>query len=224
MLRAILFDFNGVIVDDEAVHFSLFQRVFEEEGLHLGEKEYYTTYIGMDDRGCFSAVLESHEARVSEERLKELIARKACYYREKINDEIVFFPGVADFIRSISRHCHLGVVSGALRSEIVAILERAGLMDCLRVIVSADETKKWKPDPEGYLTALSILNRQVRPKILALECLAVEDTPAGIESAHRAGMKCIAVTNSHSREELRGAELVLDTLKEVAWERMAFLF
>jgi HAD superfamily hydrolase (TIGR01509 family) len=219
--RAVLFDFNGVIVNDEPVHLFLFQRVLKEEGLSLREEEYYAAYIGMDDRGCFRTVLEHHQAEVTEEQVKELVARKARYYKEKIQDGIAFFPGAEELIRSASLHCHVGVVSGALRSEIVTILERARLMSCFQVIVSADETKNGKPHPEGYLTALAMLNRQVRPRILASECLVIEDTASGVEAAHRAGMKCLAVTNSHARERLREAELVMDTLEGFSWDEAA---
>ena len=223
-LRAIFFDFNGVIVNDEPIHFLLFQKVLAEEGLTLNSEEYYSTFIGMDDRGCFQTVLGNCQSSVSEDRVEELIRRKARYYSEKIQDGIPLFPGVETFIRDVSRHCYVGLVSGALRSEILTILARARLVDCFQVIVSAEETKNWKPHPEGYLLALKLLNEQIRPAVAAVECVAVEDTTWGIEAAHGAGMKCLAITNSYTADDLKAADAHIESLENLSWEKTTALF
>jgi HAD superfamily hydrolase (TIGR01509 family) len=220
-LQAIFFDFNGVIVDDEPVHFLLFQKVLREEGLRLEEKDYYEIYIGMDDYGCFRAVLERHHAPVTEERIQGLIARKATYYEGEMRSGIRFFPGASDLIRQAAARCYVGLVSGALRSEIVAILESAGLLGCFRVLVSATDMQNGKPDPEGYLTALRLLNERVSSPVSPSDCLVIEDSVAGIQAAHSAGMSCIAVTNSHPAGLLRDADLVVSTLEGLSWEKIA---
>lgn len=223
-LRAIFLDFNGVIVNDELVHFVLFQKVLKEEGMTLNSEEYYSTFIGMDDRGCFQTVLGNHQGTVTEDRVEELVRRKAKYYREKIQEGIPLFPGVEGFIRDVSRHCYVGVVSGALRSEILTVLNRARLVDCFQVVVSAEETKNWKPHPEGYLLALELLNERIRPAVAAGECVAIEDTAAGIEAAHGAGMKCLAVTNSCAADDLNEAEVLIQSLESLSWDKAAALF
>jgi len=217
MLRAIIFDFNGVLVDDEPVHLKLFQRVLREEGISLTARDYYARYLGMDDRGCFKAAYQEHGRKLDNAFLAELIRRKARYYREAIEEGILFFPGVKELIPTLSSRFPLAVASGALRTEIETILHALGLKKYFRAIVSAEDVSEGKPNPEIFIKALGLLNKRNstgRP-ILASECLVVEDSKEGILGARRAGMKCLAVTNSHPAEELGEADAVVKSLEEV---------
>ena len=121
MLRAVIFDFNGIIVDDEPIHFRLFQRVFAEEGIDLDEAAYYQRYLGFDDRGAFIAGFRDHGRTVAAAKLRELIARKAAYYQEAIRNHAAIFPGVKALVEELSRTIPLAVASGALRQEIETI-------------------------------------------------------------------------------------------------------
>jgi beta-phosphoglucomutase len=227
MLRTIFFDFNGIIADDEPIHLKMFQKVLSDEGITLSKEKYYHVYIGMDDRDCFESVLKEHEREVTPQKILELVARKARYYEAYIRDHLVFFPGVLPFVRKAASKYPLAVVSGALRHEIEFILQRGGIRQAFQIIVSAEEVSRGKPDPEGYLRALEEINRgRNEGEILsASECLVIEDTLAGIESAHRAGMKCLAITNSYSVAELEpAADLVAVTLENLPLERLEGLF
>ncbi|NIO10323.1 MAG: HAD hydrolase-like protein, partial [Deltaproteobacteria bacterium] len=117
MLRAVIFDFNGILIDDEPVHFEMFQRVLNDEGLSLNEKDYYDYYLGYDDRGCFTAYYKNAGHILSETALEELVTRKARYYRESIESRMVVFPGVKRLVPELSAKIPLAIASGALRSE-----------------------------------------------------------------------------------------------------------
>ncbi|MFQ5542125.1 MAG: HAD family hydrolase [Candidatus Binatia bacterium] len=216
MLRAVIFDFNGVLVDDEPIHLEMFQKVLLDEGLSLDASEYYARYLGMDDRNCFKAVYQNHGHVLSSTSLEKLVQRKARYYRESIEKRIVVFPGVRELLPELSSRFPLGIGSGALRSEIEMILKSIGLRSFFQVIVSTDDVKEGKPDPEVFIKALHLLSQKVADRSLEpSDCLVIEDSKEGIRGAHAAGMKCMAVANSHRAEELTEAETVVETLEGV---------
>ncbi|MDX2029915.1 MAG: HAD family phosphatase [Blastocatellia bacterium] len=217
-LRAIIFDFNGVIVDDEPLHLELFRAVLAEEGIPLTDEAYHERYLGFDDRGAFVAVLrDAGRASRADEAgyIAELIERKAALYREAIERRYLLFPGVVDLVRGLAERFPMAIASGALRNEIELVLTRGEIRDCFREIIASEDVAVCKPDPEGYLKALAALNardsgsaREIEPA----ECLAIEDSIAGIEAARRAGMRCLAVTNSYAAEQLTRADRIVNTL------------
>ncbi len=217
VLRAIIFDFNGVLVDDEPIHLEMFQEVLREKGLTLTEKEYYERYLGLDDRGCFKLIFRDHGMSLDENALAELIRQKAACYRAAVQKRIIVFPGVKELIPTLSRRFRLAVASGALRSEIDMILEGITLKKYFQVIVSTEDVSEGKPSPEIFVKALALLNQGERntESIGRSECLVIEDSKEGILAARRAGLKCLAVTNSHPAEELTDADAVVGSLQEV---------
>ncbi len=217
MLRALIFDFNGIIVDDEPIHFELFRRVLAEEGIELTEENYYARYLGFDDRGAFSAAYRENGRSLGESLLTRLIGRKAVYYQSAIQNKVRIFPGVEKLIAALAPAVPLAVASGALRQEIETILSTAGLLKHFSVIISAEDVNRGKPEPEIFLKALAALNAQAKNSdhITAADCLVVEDSKEGIRGARRAGMKCLAVSNSHPAELLQEANAVVTSLEEV---------
>lgn len=217
MLRALIFDFNGIIVDDEPIHFELFRRVLGEEGIELTEENYYARYLGFDDRGAFSAAYRENGRSLDESLLARLIGRKAVYYQSAIQNKVRIFPGVEKLIAALAPSLPLAVASGALRQEIETILSTAGLRKHFSVIISAEDVDHGKPEPEIFLKALAGLNAQVKNTdcITAADCLVVEDSKEGIRGARRAGMKCLAVSNSHPAELLQEANAVVTSLEQV---------
>lgn len=217
MLRAVIFDFNGIIVDDEPIHFQLFQRVLGEEGIVLTEEAYYAHYLGFDDRGAFEAGFRENHRPLHADKLAQLIERKAVYYQEAIRNNVAIFPGVKELIDNLALALPLAVASGALRHEIETILTTVGVKDAFRVIVSAEDVTHGKPEPEIFLKALAGLNARLgsSPAIVAAECVVIEDSKEGIKGARRAGMKCLAVTNSHPADLLTDANVVVGSLEEV---------
>jgi beta-phosphoglucomutase len=223
VLKAVIFDFNGVLVDDEPIHLELFRKVLGEVGLSLTDEEYYAKYLGMDDRGCFRAVFKDKGRDLDDAGLAELIRRKAAYYCETIADRIVIFPGVKRLIPELAARLPLAIASGALRHEIELILQRAGLKVFFRAIVSAEDVAAGKPHPEIFIKALGEINKEQREPIGAAECLIIEDSKDGILAARRAGIKCLAVANSHPAAELE-AEAVVGSLEEITIPFLEALF
>jgi len=217
MLRAVIFDFNGIIVDDEPIHFKLFQRVLGEEGITLTEEDYYARYLGFDDRGAFLAGYQENNRSLSENKLAELIARKAGYYQEAIRNQVAIFPGVQALIAVLAPQLPVAVASGALRAEIETILTTAGLLQYFTAIVAAEDVTRGKPEPEIFLKTLAQINvgRSDRDQIEAADCLVIEDSKEGIKGARRAGMRCLAVTNSHPAPLLSEASAVIESLSQI---------
>jgi HAD superfamily hydrolase (TIGR01509 family) len=216
MLRAVIFDFNGIIVDDEPIHFKLFQKVLGEEGITLTEDAYYARYLGFDDRGAFTAGFRDNKRLLDDAKIAELIERKAVYYQDAIRNHVSIFPGVTALVSSLVEKLPLAVASGALRHEIEIILKTAGLLHHFNAIVSAEDVIQGKPAPDIFLKALAALNAEHNDTpIEAADCVVIEDSKEGIRGARRAGMKCLAVTNSHPAELLSEANVVVKSLEEV---------
>jgi beta-phosphoglucomutase len=210
--RALILDFNGVILDDEPVHCATMQEVLAEEGFGLSDAEYQQDYLALDDRGAFALALRRMGRPVTEAALTDLIRRKGVRYHARMREGYRFFPGVADFVRAAAGHAPLAIASGAHRDEIEAALAQADLASCFAAIVSAEDIRQMKPDPEIYRTALARLNAAVPRPVLPIaptDCLAIEDSMAGVRAAQAAGMPCVAVTNSYPAEALAFAEVVV---------------
>jgi HAD superfamily hydrolase (TIGR01509 family) len=211
VLKAIIFDFDGVLADTEPLHFKMFQRVLHEEGLPLSEQDYYQKYVGLDDKGCFQGILLAHGRPAPLETVRRLVERKAALMLEQIKVTPVMYPGIEDFVKWAAGRYRLAIVSGALRHEIELILKSVALRSCFEHITAAEDIRNGKPDPEGYRHALQALNR--RAAVQASDCLVIEDTIAGIQAAHAAGMRCLAVSTTFPADQLAGADAVASTLK-----------
>lgn len=212
----VLYDFNGVIADDEPAHMRLSQEVLGEEGIPVTEAEYHEIYLGYDDRGCFVEAFRRAGRPLSEDHLNALIAKKAERYAAFIAEHLVLFPGAVESVRALAAAHPLGVVSGALRPEIERILKVAGIADRFRFIVASEDTERCKPDPEGYEIALARWNA-LAPGSDPLppgRCVVIEDSIAGVAAAKAAGMRCVAVTHSYRADELTAADRVIDRMAD----------
>jgi beta-phosphoglucomutase len=215
-LTGIIFDFDGVIADTEPLHFAGFRQTLAEIDISLTEADYYANYLGYDDRGCFIAALTAHQRPTDPAALKQLMQRKAHTYLESVKNHLVIFPGVREFVREAAAAYPLAIASGARRHEIDVILEQAGLRKEFLHIISAEDVTRGKPDPQPFLQALNALNRQCRVHaITAGACLVIEDSIPGIRGAKTAGMKVLAVANTHTIQDLHEAHAVTKSLSEV---------
>lgn len=222
MLKAILFDFDGVLADTEPLHFRMFQQVLYEEGIPLSEDAYYQKYVGFDDKDCFHAILAEHGRSIAPETIRRLVAWKAVMMLDHLKATPVVYPGIVEFVKSSASRYRLAVVSGALRQEIELILQTAGMRTDFEHLTSAEDVRNGKPDPEGYLHALRSLNRNA--PVLAPECLVIEDTLFGIQAAHAAGVRCLAVSTTLPADQLAGADAIASTLKGYDLESLARRF
>jgi beta-phosphoglucomutase len=218
MIKAIIFDCDGVIADSEPLHMATMQQVLAEEGITLSEETYYREYLALDDRGCYTKAFRDHNRSLTDDHLHELIARKAARLEPVMQTHLRIFPGVAEFIRTASASYGLAVASGALRHEIELILQHAGVRDCFACIVSAEDVTRGKPDPESFLRAHATLSRMQPDGIAADECLVIEDSLHGVRAGKMAGMRVLAVTNSYPREQLQDADFVVESFADLRVE------
>jgi beta-phosphoglucomutase len=227
MLRAIIFDMDGVICDSEPLHKKAFQRVLEEEGIILTDNEYYDEYLAFDDRGCFTKIFEVKQKSLDTDKLKKLLARKARYFDELMTDGLVIYPGAEAFVRKAAAKVPIALASGARRLEVEYVLKKAKVRGLFTAVVSADDVAKGKPDPESFLAALKTINERRLHETDAIspgDCLVIEDSRHGIAAARSAGMKCAAVTTSYKAEQLGEANLILDSLMGLELEPLEKLF
>ena len=219
-LQAIIFDFDGVIADSEPLHFRAFQQALAEDGLELAPKEYYARYLGYDDVGMFQAFGEDRGLPMDAARVKELVVRKGMKLQAMMSAGSVLFPGAADFVRAAAQAVPIAIASGALRHEIVEIIEAAGVSELFAAIVASGDTPESKPSPEPYRLAFERLRETTGTALDPRRCVAIEDSRWGLESARGAGLRCVGVTNSYSADELTGAELVVSGLQTLTIEAL----
>jgi len=218
MLKAVIFDFDGIIVDTEPIHFRAFQSVLQPLGLGYSWDEYLEKYIGFDDRDAFREAFKD-TGTVDDKMLADLINRKAEFFERIVHQGVHPYPGVIDLVKALSGNLPLGLCSGALRRDIVPILEQFGLQSAFDTIVTADDVRASKPDPESYILSIKLLTEVFQQSnILPHDCLAIEDTPAGILSASGAGLRVLAVTNSYEKQRLSGATHITDSLEKITFE------
>lgn len=218
MIKAIFFDFNGVIIDDETIQMKAYQEVLRGHDINLAE-EWYFDALGMDDRTFVRAIFERGGKPLSDAVLESVLAAKIKIHRTMI-EELPLFPGVLTFLKATARHFSLGLVSMADKNEVRYVFERANLTPLFSVIVTAGDVTVCKPAPDCYVCGLTKLNERRRQErllpLLASECLAIEDSPPGIESARAAGMRTLGITNTVEEGALRaaGAEVVTGGLAD----------
>ena len=219
MIKAILFDFNGVIIDDEPIQMKAYQEILANEGIALTEEEYYSC-LGMDDKTFVAEAYRRAEKEPETNKVLEVTLAKTQRWREMITDELPIFPGMVDFIKKMSKDFALGIVSMAKREEIEFVLDRAGLRDCFSIIISAEDVSNCKPDPECYIKGFNALDSyRIKREHLPMvhkECLVIEDSPPGIAAGKNAGLKTLGVTNTVSADALRaaGADAVAKNLDD----------
>ncbi|MGH9901011.1 MAG: HAD family hydrolase [Pyrinomonadaceae bacterium] len=229
MIQAILFDFNGVIIDDEPLQLKAYQEVLGAEGITLTEEDYYGA-LGTDDATFVRAAFARAGRPPDDELMRAVVERKSEAHRKLIGGEMPLFPGVVTFAKACARTYPLGIVSMARRAEIDYVLDRATLNGLFSVIVSAEEERPCKPDPYCYRRALELLNeKRSEAHVLPLqpaECLVIEDAPPGVESARAAGMHTLGVTNTVSEGALRaaGAEVVTASLADWTLDAVHHVF
>lgn len=214
-LKAIVFDFDGVIANTEPLHFRAFKDVLADNGVALSEADYYARYLGFDDVGVFRTLEKDRSLRWSENQVASMVAEKAVRLEAFERNGSVLFPGAADAIRRAAAEVPIAVASGALRDEIVRVLDRTGLSSSFRAIVAAGETPAGKPSPDPYLRALELLRSATGQRFDAAQCFAIEDSRWGLEAAIAAGLRTVAVTSSYPASALPRADVVLDGLADL---------
>jgi beta-phosphoglucomutase len=232
MLRAVIFDFDGVITDSEILHFRAFNRVLAPLGAEITMKDYYKTYLGLTDVDCFNLLIREGHLKTDTQKLvlseaegiEELVRQKDQIFKNLAKTEGRIIEGVQGFLKMLRHNSiPMAICSGALLAEIELILEEARLRHFFEVIVSAEQVRKGKPSPDGFLLTLRKLNRSVIPAkagiqnpILPNQCIVIEDSHWGLQAAKAAGMHTVAVTNSYDARQLALAEKIVARLSELS--------
>ena len=219
MIKAILMDFNGIIINDEPLQMQAYKEILQGEDINLTEEEYYSS-LGMDDKTFIEAVYKRAGKEILPEKGIEITNAKTAKWREMIDAEIPLFGDVENFVRKMEKDFAVGIVSMARREEIEYILEKTGLRDCFSIIVSSEDVSDCKPNPECYRKGFGLIDavrtRRGGNPIVHEDCLVIEDSPQGIRAGKSAGLKTLGISNTVSADKLReaGADAVSKSLAD----------
>ena len=221
MLKAVIFDFDGVIADSELCHFTAFNEVFASFGLKLTKEQYYADYLGYTDDELLEKIKIKFGIDFDGKSIEKIAEEKAVIFERIITQSDRLIDGIPEFIKKLSdSSIPLAINSGAIAADIKVMLAGTGLEKNFKTIVSADDVSKGKPDPQGYLLAADRLSNILGQNIKPNQCIAIEDSVWGIISAKNAGMKVVAVTNSYPAEKLQDADLIADSVRELTVETL----
>jgi HAD superfamily hydrolase (TIGR01509 family) len=209
--RAVIFDFNGTLSQDEPILLAIFQELFAEYGRPLSAEEYFDELAGRSDPEIVRTWLGANHPAVD-----EVIERRIERYRELVADGSTVPEAVREAVRYAAERVPVAVVSGAARVEIEPVLEAAGLAGHVRVVVAAEDVPVGKPAPDGYLRALALLDSG----LAASDVLVLEDAEAGIAAANAAGMRCIAVLGTLVQARLAAADEIVPALDVGLMQRL----
>lgn len=217
MLRAIIFDFDGVVVDSEPVHYAAIRDVAATQGIELSYDRYLRDLIGYDDRDAFRHLLSEAGKVVTDSAVAALKDAKQVAFEALAGRGVPMIPGTRALIEeAVSLRWPIAIASGATRADIDLILGGLGLAPHFPVIVTADDVAASKPHPQTYALAAERL-RQRHPdlNLQRNQYLAIEDTAAGIASASGAGLKTLALETTSPRDHLRDADRIVKDLDGV---------
>lgn len=212
MIEAIVFDFDGVLSDSEPLHLRAYQQVLAAMGQTVSREEYYTELLGYNDEDCFRHLASLRGWPVDEAQIAALVAEKARVFEDIIACSDMLYPGAVQCVERLAREFPLGIASGALKGEIVSILRRAGLERHFRFIVGSGDTPNSKPAPDPYIRAAEL--HGVPPH----QCVAIEDSVWGLESARMAGLKCVGITNTYPADKLGTPDRIIQSLDQFTAE------
>jgi len=209
--RAIVFDFNGTLSHDEPILCEIFMELFAEHGKPLSEQEYFDVLAGLSDPEIVRTWLGRDHPDVD-----EVIEERIRRYRAAVADGSSVPPELREAVRFAAERVPLAIVSGAARVEIEPVVEAAGLTGCFQAIVPAEDVEHGKPQPDGYLRALELLDGG----LAADDVLVFEDTEAGVASAKTAGMRCVAVLGTLPPERLSQADEIVERIDPTLMQRL----
>ena len=208
MIKAILMDFNGVIINDEPIQHAAYKEIFAAEGIDVSDEDYYSR-LGMDDQTFVASLLQANGKEAGVDKVHAMTRAKTESWRAVIDETMPIFEGVENFVKRMSQDLTLGIVSMARREEIDYVLEKTGMAPCFSTILSADDVTRCKPDPECYRDGFASIDAyRISHGHLPMvheDCVVIEDSPPGVQAARAAGLQVLGVTNTVNDESLRSA-------------------
>lgn len=221
MLKAIIFDFDGVIVDSEPLHYQAFADVTRRMGYKFEYRFYVDQFVGRDDRDAFREILRLEGRESDLNQIKNLCFQKQIVFEQLAMDSVSLIPGALQLITQSYEELPIAIASGSTMADIELMLRKVGLRDYFQILVTADDVERSKPEPRIYELAVQRLStahptQHLRPE----DCLAIEDTGSGIDSALGAGLRTLGVATTVPLSNLRNAERVTSSLTDVTVERL----
>ncbi|MBA2657231.1 MAG: HAD family phosphatase [Tatlockia sp.] len=220
MFQAVIFDFDGVILDSEPLHYEACSHVIKKLGLALSYPEYVDKYLGLSDKEMFPKLFSARNFSFSMDEINALIEEKTKQYQEIIKqcDSLPMIDSVDRYIDYISQKIpKLAICSGSTRNEIMAVLTKfkhGKLQTYFDTIVTSEDIQQGKPSPEGYLLTAKRLN--VSPS----QCVVIEDTPHGVDAAKAAGMHAIALLTSYKKDQFQHADKIISHFNQLILEEI----
>jgi beta-phosphoglucomutase len=208
MIKAIVFDFDGVLADSEPLHFRAYQEVLAALGTTVSREEYYSQLLGYNDEDCFRLIAQQRGWDPDESRIAALVAEKGRVFEQMILDSDTLYSGAAECVERMAAAYPLGIASGALKHEILLTLQRARLDHHFRFIVGSGDTPNSKPAPDPYIRAPE------KHGLPPAECVAIEDSRWGLESARTAGLRTVAITHTYPADQLGEPDAIIKSLAE----------
>jgi len=203
-ISGIVFDLDGVLINSEPVHAFAWINALKNNNIEVDETS-IRNLVGVSDDLISKNMVEEYRLLISSEKL--LLQKKLHFIKLLHNQSTLLFPGLKESLKLI-KHLPLGIATSSSRELTSAILENEGILNYFNIIIGEEDVKNYKPSPEPYLRATEKL--QIAPK----DCIAVEDSVMGIESAKKSGMKVCAVATSFVPNFLSEADYIFGTTAE----------
>lgn len=199
MLKAIIFDMDGVLVDSMRFQADAWAKAFQDAGINIVREDIYELE-GSNDKRLIKSIFKEARKEPEPEHFERLPEKK----RDLLEfDRIKPFEGIPECLDELKRHFRLAMVSGSNRNTVGKIVDKffSGYFD---VVINGSDLERGKPDPDPYLKALEMLG------LTKNECMVIENAPFGITAAKRAGLYCVAVASMLEPEKVQHADLVLE--------------
>jgi len=205
-IRAILWDMDGVIVDTAPYHLKAWQQVFQKRGVNFTEEDFKRNFGRRND----TIIRDTLGEALLQSEINAIISEKEPIFRNVVKKNIKSFPGAIKLLKSLRKHgFKMALASSATIENIELLIQGLGIENYFNTIVSGRDVAEGKPSPQVFLLAAKKLG--VAPE----NCIVIEDAVAGVTAAKRAGMHCLAVTNTHPRQSFNEADLVVDSLETI---------
>lgn len=215
MIKAVIFDMDGVLVDSERIHYLAYNKLLRKHGKEISKEYFKRKLFGVPAKQNFIKIFSEQGENIDETKSDELAKEKDKYYREISQSELTSFDGATELLKLLRKNgLKTALATSASKENVEMVIKKFGWENYFDAVVTADDVKKGKPDPEIFLKAGKFLG------VNSQECIVIEDSKHGIEAAKKAGMKCIAVTTTHKKAELNAADLAIDSVKEIRIEKI----
>ncbi|MDI6777985.1 MAG: HAD family phosphatase [Patescibacteria group bacterium] len=210
MIKSVLFDLDGIIVDSEPLHFEAHQKALRQFGVNITIQDYMEFGVAKGDANLFEKVSKKYGVELNKEKVSK---SKKKLYKEIFCEKAVPREGVLDLIKNFSERYALAITSSGAGDIIDFVIDKFSLGNKFKAIISGDDVKKVKPHPDIYEKALGLL------ELGSTDCIAVEDSESGLLAAKGAGIKCIVVPCDFTKEQnFSIADYIFEGFEEITSE------